>query len=78
MEALERYYREYLMDYAQDSNWEGYDMDAQLTRDHIEEILEKGYMDPDDAAFVRSILPDVENDRIRADIEEYLESLIVL
>ncbi len=78
MDALERYYREYLMDYAQDSNWEGYDVDAQFTRNRIEKILDKGYMDPDDAAFVRSILPDVENERIRADIEEYLESLIVL
>ena len=31
MEALERFYKEYLIDYAQDSNWERYDADAQMT-----------------------------------------------
>ena len=43
MDALERYYNEYLLDYAQDSNFASYDADAQMTRNRIENILEAGY-----------------------------------
>lgn len=78
MEALERYYQEYLMGYAQDSNFEGYDMDEQLTKDRIEKILEVGYMEDDDVEFIKSILPDIEDEKIRADIEEYIERLMIL
>lgn len=35
MEALERYYSEYLMEYSDYSNCEGYDMDMQFTKDHV-------------------------------------------
>ena len=78
MEALEKYYQEYLMGYAQDSNFADYDVDAQLTKDRIEQILEVGYMDEDDVEFIKSILPDIENERIRDDIEEYIERLMII
>ena len=39
MDALERYYNEYLLDYAQDSNFASYDADAQMTRNRIETFL---------------------------------------
>jgi len=78
MEALERYYREYLLGYSQDANWEIYDMDMQSTKDHVERILEVGYIDESEIDFVKSLLPEIENDRIKADLEEYLESLIIL
>lgn len=78
MEALKRYYNEYLMGYAQDSNFEGYDVDEQMTKDSVERILEAGFMTENDAEFVRSLLPDIENERIRTDLEEYLEGLIIL
>ena len=61
MEALEKYYSEYLMGYAQDSNFEGYDIDKQITKDRIERILEAGFMTEDDVECVKSILPDIEN-----------------
>ena len=75
MEALERYYSEYLLDYAQDSNWGIYDADMQMTRDRVESILETGYVSEDDIVFLRSLLPDIENDRIREDLEDYLDSV---
>ena len=78
MEALEKYYQEYLMGYAQDSNFADYDVDAQLTKDRIEQILEVGYMEDDDVEFIKSILPYIENERIRADIEEYIERLMII
>ena len=78
MEALEKYYSEYLLGYAQDSNYGNYDVDEQLTKDRIESILEAGFMTEDDVEFVRSLLPDIENNRIRADIEDYLERLMIL
>lgn len=55
MEALEKYYQEYLMGYARDSNFEGYDLGEQLTKDRIEKILEASYMEDDDAEFIKSI-----------------------
>lgn len=76
MEALEKYYQEYLMGYARDSNFEGYDLGEQLTKDRIEKILEAGYMEDDDVEFIKSILPDIENEGIRTDIEEYIEEYI--
>lgn len=78
MEALERYYNEYLLGYSQDANWENYDMDMQSTKDQVERILEVGYVDESEIDFVKSLLPEIENDRIREDLEEYLESLIIL
>lgn len=78
MEALERYYNEYLLGYSQDANWENYDMDMQLTKDHVEQILEVGYIDESEIDFVKSLLPEIENDRIREDLEEYLESLMIV
>lgn len=78
MEALERYYHEYLMGYAHDNNFEGYDLGEQLTKDRIEKILEVGYMEDDDVEFIKSILPDIENEEIRTDIEEYIEMLMIL
>ena len=45
MEALEKYYREYLLGYASDANWEIYDVDMQMTKDHVERILEIGYIE---------------------------------
>ena len=75
---LERYYQEYLLGYSQDANWENYDMDMQMTKDHVEQILEAGYIDESEIDFVKSLLPEIENDRIREDLEEYLESLMIL
>lgn len=77
MEALERYYREYLWQYSSDSNWTNYDLDMQLTKDTVEQILDKGYMDTEDVRFVRSLLPDIEDISIQNDLEEYLCSLII-
>lgn len=78
MEALERYYNEYLLGYSQDANWANYDMDMQMTKDHVEQILEAGYIDESEIDFVKSLLPEIENDRIREDLENYLESLMIL
>ena len=63
---------------SQDANWENYDMDMQMTKDHVEQILEAGYIDESEIDFVKSLLPEIENDRIREDLEEYLESLMIL
>lgn len=78
MEALERYYNEYLLGYSQDANWECYDVDMQMTKDHVERILEVGYIDESEIDFVKSLLPEIENDRIRKDLEEYIESIVML
>ena len=78
MEALERYYNEYLLDYSQDANWGNYDVDMQMTKDKVERILEVGYIDESEIDFIKSLLPEIENDRIREDLEEYIESSIVL
>ena len=78
MDALERYYADYLLGYSQNANWESYDMDMQMTKDHVEQILEAGYIDESEIDFVKSLLPEIENDRIREDLEEYLESLMIL
>lgn len=78
MEALERYYNEYLLGYSQDANWECYDIDMQMTKDKVERIMEVGYIDESEIDFIKSILPEIENDRIRKDLEEYIESIIVL
>lgn len=78
MEALERYYQEYLLGYSQDANWENYDVDMQFTKDQVERILEVGYVEESEIDFVKSLLPEIENDRIRKDLEEYIESIIAL
>ena len=78
MDALERYYNEYLLGYNAGSNISWYDADYQLTMDRIELILDKGYMDGDDAEFVRSILPEIENEQIREDVAKYLEEMTVI
>ena len=75
MEALERFYKEYLIDYAQDSNWERYDADAQMTRNRIENILEAGYISEEDIDFLKVILPDIENNSIREDLKDYIDSI---
>ena len=73
MDALEKYYQEYLLGYSQDSNWSNYDIDMQLTKDHIEDILEVGYMSDDDVEFIYSLLPDIENEGIREELKYFLE-----
>ena len=64
MDALERYYNEYLLGYNAGSNISWYDADYQLTMDRIELILDKGYMDGDDARICPLHPP---GDRERAD-----------
>lgn len=78
MDALEEYYQNYLMNYSDWSNCEGYDMDEQFTKDRVEKILEAGYMTDEDVEFVRSLLPDVENERIREEIVDYIERVTAL
>lgn len=78
MEALERYYNEYLLGYSQDANWGNYDVDMQMTKDKVERILEVGYVEESEIDFVKSLLPEIENDRIRKDLEEYIESIVML
>lgn len=78
MEALERYYQEYLLDYSQDANWGNYDVDMQFTKNKVERILEVGYIDESEIDFIKSLLPEIENDRIRKDLEEYIESIAIL
>ena len=78
MEALERYYQEYLLGYSQDANWGNYDVDMQMAKDKVERILEVGYVEESEIDFVKSLLPEIENDRIRKDLEEYLESIVIL
>lgn len=78
MEALERYYNEYLLDYSQDANWANYDVDMQFTRDKVERILEVGYVEESEIDFVKSLLPEIKNDRIRKNLEEYIESIAIL
>lgn len=75
MDALERYYNEYLLDYAQDSNFASYDADAQMTRNRIENILEAGYISEEDIDFLKVILPDIENNSIREDLKDYIDSI---
>jgi len=43
--------------------------------DRIEQILDKEYVDSDDVEFIRSILPEIENEGIRSEIEKYLEGI---
>lgn len=78
MDALEKYYQDYLMNYSQDSNFESYDVDAQMTKERVESILDVGFMIDEDVEFIRSLLPDIENERIRAELEEYIERLMII
>ena len=64
MEALERYYMNYLSSYNSASNYSDYNVDYQLMVDRIEQILDKEYVDSDDVEFIRSILPEIENEGI--------------
>lgn len=75
MEALERYYMNYLSSYNSASNYSDYNVDYQLMVDRIEQILDKEYVDSDDVEFIRSILPEIENEGIRSEIEKYLEGI---
>ena len=75
MDALERLYNEYLLDYAADSNCSIYDMDMQLTKDRIEEILLQGFVDYKDIPFLKSILPEIENIVIRNELEDFIQSM---
>ena len=76
MEALEKYYNEYLLSYYRDSNFESYDVDEQMTKDRIESILEVGFLTKDDIDFVYSMLPDIQDDILRFHIEDYVEGLM--
>ena len=75
MEALERYYMNYLSSYNSASNYSDYNVEYQLMVDRIEQILDKEYVDSDDVEFIRSILPEIENEGIRSEIEKYLEGI---
>ena len=55
MEALEKYYREYLLGYASDANWEIYDVDMQMTKDHVERILEIGYIEDSSGVIIQPL-----------------------
>ena len=77
MEALEEYYNEYLLSYYNGGNFASYAVDEQMTKDRIEAILESGFLTKDDIDFIYSILPDVENDRLRYLIGDYIEGLMV-
>ena len=77
MEALEEYYNEYLLSYYNGGNFESYDVDEQMTKDRIEAMLESGFLNKDDIDFIYSILPDIENDRLRYLIGDYIEELMV-
>ena len=76
METLERLYNEYLMDCYKDSNYAGFDIDMQLTRNKVERILERGYVASEDVAFLKSILGDIENSVIRTELEDYLNNIV--
>jgi hypothetical protein len=73
MDALERFYRRYLLDYADCGNFAEYDLDIQLTRDKVEKILQAGYLKDEDIEFLDLIIPDIENQRIRLDLEDFLQ-----
>ena len=73
MEALEKYYKEYLWGYPNYVNWSSYDVDMQLTKDRIERILKVGYLSEDDIEFIYSLLPDIENEYIKEDLRCFLE-----
>lgn len=75
MEALERYYMNYLSSYNSASNYSDYNVEYQLMVDRIEQILDKEDVDSDDVEFIRSILPEIENEGIRSEIEKYLEGI---
>jgi hypothetical protein len=75
MDALERYYQEYLLGYSQDANFGTYDVDMQMTKDRIENILQRGYIENDEIEYIRSLLSDIENDNIRTALEYYIETL---
>lgn len=78
MKALERYYNEYLLGYSQDANWAYYDMDMQMTKDRVERILQSNHIEKNDLEFLKSVIPEIENGRIRADLEEQLDILSTL
>ena len=70
LDALEKYYREWIFP-MYDIN----DVDELLTRERIEKILMQGYLSDDDIAFVQALLPEIEDDTIRGDIEAHLERI---
>lgn len=71
--ALEKYYKEYLWGYTSDANTDTYDMDMQLTKDRIEQILKNRYILEEDIEFLKSLIPDIENNQIKSIFEEYLQ-----
>lgn len=77
MNALERYYQEYLFGYPQDTNWENYDIDMQLNKNRIECILASKYIKDEDVKFIKSLLPEIESEKIRNDLEEFIESIVI-
>lgn len=78
MDALEEYYSMYLMSYNEASNCESFDLEEQATKDRVEQILLAGYMNAEDVVFVKGLLPDIENLRIREELAEYLETLVII
>ena len=74
MDILERYYNE-LSNYNLDSNFECYDLDVQFVRNSIEQILMAGYINKENEAFLFSLLPDIKDDELRMELEEYLSGL---
>ena len=68
MEALEKYYQEYLWGYPNDVNWIDYNIEMQLIKDKIERILKVGYLSEDDIEFIYSLLPDIEDECIKEDL----------
>ena len=45
------------------------------TRNRIENILEAGYISEEDIDFLKVILPDIENNSIREDLKDYIDSI---
>ena len=50
-------------------------IDEQITKDRIERILEAGFMTEDDVEFVKSILPDINRDKVKASMREIITTL---
>lgn len=46
-----------------------------MTRNRIENILEAGYISEEDIDFLKVILPDIENNSIREDLKDYIDSI---
>lgn len=54
-DTLERYYLT-VDSYNCDSNFESYDLDAELTRQHLEKIIDSRQVDSEDISFLQELL----------------------